>query len=37
MKHGDYNLAHTNLYAHVEHLETKKREKYYDENGLFML
>lgn len=25
MKHGDYNLAHTNLYAYVQHLKTKKK------------
>lgn len=25
MKHGDYNMAHTNLYAHVQHLKTKKK------------
>ena len=36
MKHGDYNLAHTNLYAYVQHLKTKK-ETYCDENGLLML
>ena len=36
MTHEGYNLARTNLYAHVQHLEIKK-EMYYDEKGLFML